>query len=884
MADYTLTADTLWSDISSIVDTDGDIVDLSNFTLTIDTTVLPAVDWRGGPGSKLYCNNTSSSDVIVINCYQRYKFNSISTIELRGSMIDIATGFDGTTGQVVDSLIPLYNGDVWQCWLRDEQRWIYNADIFAGYNKNVAGYDDRYYDFNYDKSLKQFTFNNHLPATTDTLQHPNIVVTYRNFSYGTTMQFRYSGIGSIILDSVAFDAHGSQYYSDGAKTIFNYNFVATGKGGATFTTNASALFTKCAFSSANGSCFDVTKATTGSFTMSGCEFYGYFNPSNIDNGLVDHTWDSCKFIHSYGSNHIVPERGVYTNCEFIWLYDLNGDGSIFDGGYYEERPTSTNYNPLGLGTGNRVFKNFGRPVCGRFLWSSSDSYASYNETWVDCTFDRSAIQWSSSDGFIPADYQHVGARFFNTDFIATSALPDSLDYRYGDVYLQGMNLSDVSIFCGSTSFSLFCLDVSCTGISHSGTDNMLAWYNNTTDSNGWRIQFKLSSNNKFLIDRSAGIYYSSGWFYGTTGDYFIVDLTNDLWFINEISSFTSIDKSRAATGLSFSFDKGATWIDEADITSYAVRPNTKIWMKATWRSDTDRFDNVTLYYDRNAGFTGYPSHYFDIDIFVRLLPASSLNLKTFIAGRNEEYVTSPTGDDFATFIRYREANETGVIKVRKYGFTLESLSMLIQRKKEISTYYTGTQKTDLTLTEAEASAITGVVFQASADAEYTWELDCGGGSLESAYHYVQYKLTNFGEWAGIDTFELDEFLVRDGSMFKTLQARSGEGVKLVNYSGKVSGMTKDDGTVYVPPVDVIMTIDNIVVGSTVYIHTTDDDTEILKTTASSSTVSATISGLNGKPYEVVIRKASSVPYYVEWTSTGAIGTTDINLTANQQEM
>jgi len=98
------------------------------------------------------------------------------------------------------------------------------------------------------------------------------------------------------------------------------------------------------------------------------------------------------------------------------------------------------------------------------------------------------------------------------------------------------------------------------------------------------------------------------------------------------------------------------------------------------------------------------------------------------------------------------------------------------------------------------------VLQDSDDDDYAYELDCNDHDLDDVYHYVQATLSDVGTINGLDTFECYEFLQRDGTDFKTIQIQAGKGVKLINYgAGKVSSMTKDDGSVYIPPVTVQFT-------------------------------------------------------------------------------
>ncbi|WP_456403235.1 hypothetical protein [Hydrogenimonas sp.] len=883
MASVTLSADTLWSSIAATVDTDGDQVDLNGFTLTIDQSVIPAVSWRNTKkGGRLECINTSTTDVIVINCYDRWKFYFSSDTELyfKGQLIDIASGFSGVSGQVLDSSVTSYTGDIWGVWLKEAQRWIHNHDIFTSYTPTVAGYESEFMEFVYDKATQQFTTSYYIPSTTETFQIPNIVITYQNFSY-TYADMRYLNITSLYSENVAWMTLGTQYYSDGSDCLIDIRYSHLGQGGGIFTVQRDINLLGVG---ATGS-YGVTKVSQGSYIATDCDFYYSFS---IGNNKMNWLLTNNRFQIAYSYGTFRPPAGAVINGGQIkWAaLPANDDIEIIDVDIVDDYDTSQ-YNPTGLGGSRRVYKNMKRSYVKNSVWSTGSTYVAYSCRFVDLALDYvNEISGATSLGDL---WQHIDTRFVNFSVALPTGVANGLNFKYGHNEVIGANMPQTSM--SNSAFSLFALDVTLdnAGSVVYGSDNSVVYWNDVSTTNGWEIVFNYTGGSAFIVEQTAGIYYYSGWYYGDVGDYMIVDLTNDYWFINEVGSFTGLDKARAAVTTYYSYDEGATWMDEATFLASTPPSPLKLWMKISWENSTDRFDYIKIRYDKAAGFAGYPSYYYDVYCRLNFLPATeSMNVRWDVAGRVKEE-TSGLSDTMQLRVLYRDAVETGYATVRKYGWTFEKPAFQVQKgsstiENTVDGYFLGEQKTDLTLTEAEAAAVTGVVFQSSADVDYTWELDCGGGSVENAYHYVQYRLTNFGEWAGVNTFELDEFLIRDGDKFKTVKARSGEGVKLVNYTGKVSGMTKDDGSVYVPPVDVIMTIDNIVVGSSVYIHTTDDNTEIFIGTADTSTMTATISGLNGKPYEVVIRKASSDPRYVEWTATGTIGTVDINITANQQEM
>jgi len=172
-------------------------------------------------------------------------------------------------------------------------------------------------------------------------------------------------------------------------------------------------------------------------------------------------------------------------------------------------------------------------------------------------------------------------------------------------------------------------------------------------------------------------------------------------------------------------------------------------------------------------------------------------------------------------------NTNTIFKVRKYGYYFNEYQEVVPIAGEYVKTLFMKPRTDITMPEADALNVTGVVLQSSSDVDYVWELDCGGNTLEDVYHYIQATLVSSGTLGGVDTFALNDFLLRDGTKFKTIQIRLNEGVKLINYgSGKISSFQKDDGTLYVPPVTVAFSLSGLQPNSEVRIYQSSDMTEL----------------------------------------------------------
>ena len=113
-----------------------------------------------------------------------------------------------------------------------------------------------------------------------------------------------------------------------------------------------------------------------------------------------------------------------------------------------------------------------------------------------------------------------------------------------------------------------------------------------------------------------------------------------------------------------------------------------------------------------------------------------------------------------------------------------------------------------------------------------------------------------------------------------------KGVRVVDASNnEVPGfarMQADDGTYYSPAASYTLTVSNIVSGSRILIRRTDTLAVIANQTVSGSSFAYSYTHTSDIPVEIIVRKATSAPFYQEWRTTTTLTASNNNQTANQQ--
>jgi hypothetical protein len=113
-----------------------------------------------------------------------------------------------------------------------------------------------------------------------------------------------------------------------------------------------------------------------------------------------------------------------------------------------------------------------------------------------------------------------------------------------------------------------------------------------------------------------------------------------------------------------------------------------------------------------------------------------------------------------------------------------------------------------------------------------------------------------------------------------------KGVRVVDASGnEVPGfarMQADDGTYYSPAASYTLTVSNIVSGSRILIRRTDTSAVIANQAVSGSSFAYSYTHTSDIPVEIIVRKATSSPFYQEWRTTTTLAASNNSQTANQQ--
>jgi hypothetical protein len=137
-----------------------------------------------------------------------------------------------------------------------------------------------------------------------------------------------------------------------------------------------------------------------------------------------------------------------------------------------------------------------------------------------------------------------------------------------------------------------------------------------------------------------------------------------------------------------------------------------------------------------------------------------------------------------------------------------------------------------------------------------------------------------------------DLIVPSGTSFETAYGTvygsagaSLKGVRVVDGSGnEVPGfarMQADDGTYYSPAASYTLTVSNIVNDSRILVRRTDTLAVIANQTVTTGSFTYTYTHTTDIPIEIVVRKATSSPFYQEWRTTTTLSNSNNSQTANQ---
>jgi len=182
--------------------------------------------------------------------------------------------------------------------------------------------------------------------------------------------------------------------------------------------------------------------------------------------------------------------------------------------------------------------------------------------------------------------------------------------------------------------------------------------------------------------------------------------------------------------------------------------------------------------------------------------------------------------------------------------------------------------------EGKTWSISVVVTDSSSPAQIAnflnYNLAQDSRSIDSSYHNIQapdmvvpvgsnYE-TKRGQWFG-----------SAGATLKGVRVVDGSGNEIAGFAR----MQADDGTYYSPAAAYTLTVSNIVSGSRLLLRRTDTQAVISNVTVTSGTFTYTYTHTSDIPVEIVVRKATTSPYYQQWSTTTTLSNSNNTQTANQ---
>jgi len=256
-----------------------------------------------------------------------------------------------------------------------------------------------------------------------------------------------------------------------------------------------------------------------------------------------------------------------------------------------------------------------------------------------------------------------------------------------------------------------------------------------------------------------------------------------------------------------------------------------------------------------------------------------------------------TGSGSVTLLPDWYANASVVLRVRKPGYdAIESAFTLTERPASIPVSQIDNAIPD---TNPGAKAITVTNHGSS---PVTWNGKQWSMTITVTDGSTAATIANFLSWQtaqdaynlvpGFHNTAFPPMVVAAGAGYETsrgiLYGSAGatlKGVRVVDGSGnEVPGfarMQADDGSYYAPAASYTLTVSNIVPGSRILVRRTDTSAVIANEINNSGTFSYTYTHTSDIPIEIVVRKASSSPFYQEWKTTTTLSNSNNTQTANQ---
>ena len=266
----------------------------------------------------------------------------------------------------------------------------------------------------------------------------------------------------------------------------------------------------------------------------------------------------------------------------------------------------------------------------------------------------------------------------------------------------------------------------------------------------------------------------------------------------------------------------------------------------------------------------------------------------YISDASSTTITMRPGwyDDTATLLIARKAGYSSYSL--PYSLTYKDDSIpIFQSESKIPATNPGSL--NITVTNHGNSPVTWPVTGNGKQWSITITIPAGSGiTAAQIANFINYNLANQSRSfdSAFYNMQFPEMVIAVGTNFETargtLYGSAGatlKGVRVVDSNGaEVPGfarMQADDGSYYSPAAAYTLTVSNIVSGSRLLLRRTDTQAVISNVTVTSGTFTYTYTHTSDIPVEIVVRKATTSPYYQEWRTTTTLTNSNNTQTANQ---
>jgi hypothetical protein len=261
----------------------------------------------------------------------------------------------------------------------------------------------------------------------------------------------------------------------------------------------------------------------------------------------------------------------------------------------------------------------------------------------------------------------------------------------------------------------------------------------------------------------------------------------------------------------------------------------------------------------------------------------------YISDASSTTITMRPGwyDDTATLLRARKAGYSSYSLPYPLTYKDDSIP-IFQSESEIPATNPGSL--NITVTNHGNSPVTWNGKQWS----ITITIPAGSGiTAAQIANFINYNLASQSRSfdSAFYNMQFPEMVIAVGTNFETargtLYGSTGatlKGVRVVDSNGaEVPGfarMQADDGTYYSPAASYTLTVNNIVSGSRLLLRRTDTQA-VIYNNIPGTTFTHTYTHTSDIPVEIVVRKATTSPYYQEWSTTTTLSNSNNTQTANQ---